>query len=79
MGLYDNFADYGADDVFANGDRTTVSYKNGDNVVEAKSIMKQTYEIKKDHVKEEIQRPNLEGVKTYTLEELNKKYNNIES
>lgn len=57
----------------------TIYNRYGDNVVEAKSIMKQTYEIKKDHVKEEIQRPNLEGVKTYTLEELNKKYNNIES
>lgn len=40
LGLYDNFADYGADDVFANGYETTVSYKNGDNVVNGLPVVR---------------------------------------
>jgi len=40
LGLYDNFADYGADDVFANGEGTMVSYKNGDNVVNGLPVVR---------------------------------------
>lgn len=44
--------------------------------IKCKTIVEETYTIKKDIVKDEdIVRPNLEGVKTYTIEELNERYN----
>ena len=44
---------------------------------EKRTIAEETYNIKKDIVKDkDVQRPNIDGIKTYTLEELNKSYNN---
>ena len=44
--------------------------------IKCKTIVEETYTIKKDVVKDEdIARPSLEGVKTYTIEELNERYN----
>lgn len=40
LGLYDNFANNGADDIFANGKETAVSYLDGSNVIPGLPVVK---------------------------------------